>query len=44
MKPQLKELVSSTTRIDVLWFDGEWVPTGATEQDGKELYDYVCAA
>ena len=39
MKQQLKELV---TQYDpaVLWFDGEWVGWW-TEQDGKDLYNYV---
>ncbi len=39
MKAQLKELVTQYDP-DVLWFDGEWTDWW-TEQDGKDLYNYV---
>ena len=39
MKTQLKELVTQYDP-DVLWFDGEWTDWW-TEQDGKDLYNYV---
>jgi alpha-L-fucosidase len=41
MKAQLKELVTQYDP-DVLWFDGEWTDWW-TEQDGKDLYNYVRA-
>jgi alpha-L-fucosidase len=40
LKPQLKELLTGYGPIGVLWFDGEWIPEW-TEQEGKDLYDYV---
>jgi len=40
LKPQIKELLTGYGPIGVLWFDGEWIPEW-TEQDGKDLYDYV---
>ena len=39
MKAQLRELVTGYDP-GVLWFDGEWQDWW-TEEDGKELYDYV---
>jgi alpha-L-fucosidase len=39
MKGQLRELIT-TYDPGVLWFDGEWQEWW-TEQDGKELYQYV---
>jgi alpha-L-fucosidase len=32
MKPQLRELLTQVPEIDVLWFDGEWVPDWSDEQ------------
>ena len=36
MKPQLRELVTQYPEIDVLWFDGEWIPDWSDEQ-GRAL-------
>jgi alpha-L-fucosidase len=40
LKPQLEELLTQYGPLGVLWFDGEWISEW-TEQDGKDLYDYV---
>jgi alpha-L-fucosidase len=40
MKPQLKELVTQYPEIDVLWFDGEWIPDWSDAQ-GKALYNWL---
>ncbi|AHG93142.1 glycoside hydrolase family 29 (alpha-L-fucosidase) (plasmid) [Gemmatirosa kalamazoonensis] len=40
MKPQLRELVTQYPEIDVLWFDGEWIPDWSDAQ-GKALYDWL---
>lgn len=40
MKPQLRELVTQYPEIDVLWFDGEWIPDWTDEQ-GHALYDWL---
>ncbi|MFL5619105.1 MAG: alpha-L-fucosidase [Gemmatimonadaceae bacterium] len=40
MKPQLRELVTQYPEIDVLWFDGEWIPDWSDAQ-GKSLYDWL---
>ena len=40
MKPQLKELLSQYPYIDVLWFDGEWIPEWNNDR-GRDLYNYV---
>ena len=32
MKPQLRELLTQYPEIDVLWFDGEWIPDWSDEQ------------
>jgi alpha-L-fucosidase len=40
MKPQLRELVTQYPEIDVLWFDGEWIPEWNDAQ-GKELYNWL---
>jgi alpha-L-fucosidase len=42
MKPQLKELVTQYPSIDVLWFDGEWIPDWNDDM-GREVYDYLRA-
>ena len=42
MKPQLKELVTQYPAIDVLWFDGEWIPDWSDEL-GRDVYDYLRA-
>jgi alpha-L-fucosidase len=42
MKPQLRELLTQVPEIDVLWFDGEWVPDWSDAQ-GKVLYDWLRA-
>jgi alpha-L-fucosidase len=39
MKTELNELISQYHPA-VLWFDGDWMK-GWTEQDGRELYDYL---
>jgi alpha-L-fucosidase len=36
MKPQLRELLTQVPEIDVLWFDGEWIPDWSDEQ-GRAL-------
>jgi alpha-L-fucosidase len=40
MKPQLRELITQYPEIDVLWFDGEWIPDWSDEQ-GKSLYAWL---
>jgi alpha-L-fucosidase len=40
MKPQLRELITQYPEIDVLWFDGEWIPDWSDAQ-GKALYDWL---
>jgi alpha-L-fucosidase len=40
MKPQLRELITQYPEIDVLWFDGEWIPDWSDGQ-GKALYDWL---
>ena len=40
MKPQLRELLTQYPNIDVLWFDGEWIPNWSDEQ-GRALYDWL---
>jgi alpha-L-fucosidase len=40
MKPQLRELLTQYPSIDVLWFDGEWIPDWNDDR-GRELYDYL---
>ncbi len=40
MKPQLKELLTQYPNIDVLWFDGEWIPDWSDEQ-GRELETWL---
>ncbi len=40
MKPQLKELLTQYPYIDVLWFDGEWVPDWSDDR-GRDLYDWL---
>ena len=40
MKPQLKELLTEYGDIDILWFDGEWIPDYTSEM-GKDVYNYV---
>ncbi len=40
MKPQLKELLTHYGDVDILWFDGEWIPEW-TEEQGKDLYNFV---
>ena len=40
MKPQLAELLAQYPYIDVLWFDGEWIPEWNNDR-GRDLYNYV---
>jgi alpha-L-fucosidase len=40
MKPQLRELITQYAEIDVLWFDGEWIPDWSDEQ-GESLYAWL---
>ncbi len=40
MKPQLKELITKYDNVDILWFDGEWIPDYTTEM-GKDIYNYL---
>jgi alpha-L-fucosidase len=40
MKPQLRELVTQYPEIDVLWFDGEWIPDWSDEQ-GRALEGWL---
>lgn len=40
LKPQVRELLTKYDNIDVLWFDGEWIPAYKTEM-GKDLYRMI---
>ena len=40
MKPQLQELLSQYGPVDILWFDGEWIPDYTSEM-GKEVDAFV---
>ena len=40
MKVQLKELLTQYPNIDILWFDGEWIPDWNNDR-GRDLYAYV---
>lgn len=40
LKPQLRELLTQYGKIDILWFDGEWIPDYTTEM-GKDIYQFV---
>ena len=42
MKPQLRELLTQYPEIDVLWFDGEWIPDWSDER-GRELSAWLRA-
>lgn len=40
MKPQLKELLTQYGPVDILWFDGEWIPDYTSEM-GKEIDAFI---
>ena len=42
MKPQLRELLTRNPEIEVLWFDGEWIPDWSDER-GEDLQRYLRA-
>jgi alpha-L-fucosidase len=42
LKPQLRELLTQYGKIDILWFDGEWIPDYTSEM-GKDIYQFVRA-
>lgn len=40
LKPQVRELITQYDNVDVVWFDGDWIPDYTSEM-GKELYNMI---
>ena len=40
LKPQVRELLINYDNLEVVWFDGDWIPDYTTEM-GKELYNMI---
>ncbi|MEQ9306864.1 MAG: alpha-L-fucosidase [Marinoscillum sp.] len=40
LKPQVRELLTNYGDVDVVWFDGDWIPDYTSEM-GKEMYDMI---
>ena len=40
LKPQVRELLTKYDNVDVVWFDGDWIPDYTTEM-GKEMYSMI---
>ncbi|MCJ8164290.1 alpha-L-fucosidase [Pontibacter sp. E15-1] len=40
LKPQVKELLTNYGDVDVVWFDGDWIPDYTTEM-GKDMYSMI---
>ncbi len=40
LKAQVDELLTNFGPIDIMWFDGEWIPEW-TEEKGRDLYEHI---
>jgi alpha-L-fucosidase len=40
LKAQVDELLTNYGPIDIMWFDGEWIPEW-TEEKGRDLYEHI---
>ncbi len=40
LKAQVDELLTNYGPIDIMWFDGEWIPQW-TEEKGRDLYEHI---